>query len=320
MNLLFTFDDHYTQHAGVTICSFLANNPGVHTIYVISDRISEDNQTLIRSLCATSGSTVVFSFIDAEHTKDFPVGEGTINPTLSIATYFRLFMTDVLPASVQKILYLDCDIIVDGSLKELWNTSFQDGKCIAALEELPALGADGCRRMGYPQSWSYFNAGVLLIHLEHLRTVYSVGKASEFIKEHHAAIMYHDQDVLNALMFDKKQFFPLRYNVMDTCLVRNAELPARYEQQRADVLRPKVIHFTGYCKPWHVESTNPYTYKYFDYLRLTPWKDARPQSKFTNRKDKAVYYMKHWLKLLLDVMHVRKYRYITIPHPSTPAV
>lgn len=312
MDLLFTFDDKYTQHAGVTICSFLANNQGAHHIHVISDNISESNQSLIKEVCASSGSIVSFYFIDADNTKGFPVGKGTINPTLTIATYFRLFMADVLPKTVQKILYIDCDIIVDGSLDELWNMPFQEGKCIAALEELAIIGDDGCRRMGYPLSHSYFNAGVLLIHLERLRTFFSVDKASDFIRKHHTDIRYHDQDVLNALLFDKKQFFELKYNVMDTYLIHDTIFPTRYLQQRDAVLHPKIIHYTGYFKPWDTESKNPYTYKYYEYLRLTPWKGYRPKSKFTDNKTKALFYIKHLIKLFLDTIHVKNYRYISI--------
>ena len=312
MELLLTFDDNYTQHAGVTICSFLANNPGAHTIHIISDRISESNQALVNNICAASGSTVNFYFVNEADTRDFPVGPGTINPTLTIATYFRLFMADLLPKTIRKILYIDCDIIIDGPLDGLWNTTFQDGKCIAALEELEPISSDGCRRMSIPQSSSYFNAGVLLIHLERLREFFSVAKASEFIRKNHTLIRYHDQDVLNALLYDKKQFFDLQYNVMDTCLIRRATLPARYEQQRDALQSPKVIHYTGYFKPWNRESRNPYTYKYYEYLAQTPWKGYQPQSKFTDQKTKWVFYMKHLVKLCLDTIHVRNYRYISL--------
>ena len=312
MDLLLTFDDNYTQHAGVTICSLLANNPGAHTFHVISDGISEHNQALLRDVCADSGSTITYYAVDADTAASFPVGEGTINPDLTIATYFRLFMADLLPASLEKVLYIDCDIVVDGSLEELWNTTFEEGKCIAALEELPALGNDGCRRMGYPPQFAYFNAGVLLVHLGRLRTFYSVALAADFIRTHHANIRYHDQDVMNALLYDKKQFFPLRYNVMDTCLMTRAVLPERYRDQRQDVRHPAVIHYTGEVKPWHKESRNPFTYKYFDYLRATPWKDYKPQKKFPRLKAKAVYLAKHWAKTILDVLNLRTYRYISL--------
>ena len=317
MDLLFTFDNNYTQHAGVTICSFLANNPGAHSIHVISDYISERNQALLKEICSNSGSFLYFYFINTEDTKNFPVGEGTINPTLTIATYFRLFMADILPKTVQKILYLDCDIIIDGSLDGLWDTPFEDAKCIAALEELENIRTDGCKRMGYPQSYSYFNAGVLLIHLERLRSFFSIEKASQFIRKHHADIRYHDQDVLNALLFDKKQFFELQYNVMDTYLVHNTSFPARYQQQREAILKPKVIHFTGYFKPWDTESMNPYTYKYYEYLKLTPWNGYCPTSKFKDWNTKVLFYIKHCSKLFLDTIHIKNYRYISLPQKNS---
>ncbi len=312
MDLLLTFDDNYTQHAGVTICSFLANNSGAHTFHIISDGISEHNQSLLNNICEASGSTLHYYSVDAATAADFPVGAGTINPDLTIATYFRLFMADLLPVSLEKVLYIDCDIVIDASLAPLWNTMFQEGKCIAALEELALLSTDGCRRMGYPQSFSYFNAGVLLVHLGRLRTFYSVKKATTFIRDHHTNIRYHDQDVLNALLYDKKQFFGLRYNVMDTCLIKGAVLPDRYKDQSSTVRQPAIIHYTGDVKPWHRESRNPFTYKYFEYLKLTPWKDYQPQTKFPNVKAKTLYLCKHWVKTMLDVLHLRKYRYISL--------
>jgi len=312
MDLLLTFDDNYTQHAGVTICSLLANNPGAHTFHVISDGISDHNRALLAALCDASGSSIRYYSVDAATAAQFPVGEGTINPDLTIATYFRLFMADLLPQSVTKVLYIDCDIVVDGTLEGLWNTTFQEGKCIAALEELPTLADDGCRRMGYPPTSSYFNAGVLLVDLGQLRTFYTVAVAANFIREHHADIRYHDQDVLNALLRDRKQFFPLRYNVMDTYLMKRAVLPPRYADQRQDVRRPTVIHYTGEVKPWHRESRNPFTGKYYDYLRTTPWRDYKPLPKFTTLKAKAVYLTKHWAKTVLDVLGLRTYRYISL--------
>ena len=319
MNLLLTYDDPYTPHAGVTMYSFLANNPGNHTVFVISDHISEANQLLIKGVCEAFGSKVVFSFISADATKDFPVGEGTVNPTLSIATYFRLFMTELLPQEVQKILYLDCDIVVDGSLEGLWNTPFEDGKCIAALEEMPRLANDGCKRMGYPSSFSYFNAGVLLIDLGRLRMVYSVEKASAFIRKHHDVILFHDQDVLNAMFYDKKQFFNLKYNVMDTHLIHDATFPARYQSQRDAIMQPAVIHYTGFFKPWHKECMHPYTFRYEEYLRQTPWKNERRVRKLSSAKDKTVFFLKHSIKLILDALHIRKYRYIPIPKKNIQA-
>lgn len=315
MNLLLTFDDHYTPHAGVTLYSFLANNPGKHSVYVISDYISERNQSLLRDMCASSGSTIEFCFVKKDDVKDFPIGAGTVNPSLTIATYFRLFMTSVLPKTVEKVLYLDCDIVVDGPLDGLWNTRFEEGRCIAALEESAHTVIDGCKRMGYPLSYAYFNAGVLLAHLERMRAVYSIEKASDFIRKHHVVLKYQDQDVLNAMLYDKKQFIDLEYNVMNTHLIHDVVLPARYEQQRDALLHPKIIHYASPVKPWHTESLNPFTYKYDEYLKQTPWKDEPRSSKCRSTKGKWMFALKQRTKFLLDTLHIKNYRYLTV-HPK----
>lgn len=312
MNLLLTFDDAYTPHAGVTLFSFLTNNPGSHSVYVITDRLSESNRQLIEKICAPSATQVHYYCVEEVDTRDFPVGKGTQNPGLSIAAYYRLFATRLLPQAVEKVLYLDCDLIVDGSLEELWNTSFQKGNCVAAVEELPKLAADGCRRMGYPLSYSYFNSGVLLIDMERLRQVYSVEKASDFIRKHHSEIIYHDQDVLNALLYDKKQFLDLRYNVIDTYFIKNAVFPHRYQFQRDALLHPKVIHFTGPFKPWHTECTHPYVFKYEAYQAQTPWRHALRKRKLPVLNE-GVFYLKRIAKVLLEALHIRQYSYISLP-------
>ena len=311
MNILLTFDNNYTQYAGVTLTSFLMNNQGNHTIYVISDYISEKNREMLSNICTERGSDIHYIYIHAEDTKDFPVGKGTINPTLTIATYFRLFLADLLPNTIKKVLYIDCDIIVNDSLEDLWNTEFHEGKCIAGLEEMPDLAIDGCKRMGYPLEYSYINAGVILFNLETLRKSYSVAKAIDFIKQHISNIRYHDQDVLNAMLYDKKQFIDLKYNVMDTHLVRGAVFPKRYQDYRDSIFSPVIIHYTGYFKPWNIESNNPYTFKYFEYLENTPWKGTKPTRKLKTVKSFCVFKAKHFAKMFLDFIHVKNYRYLS---------
>lgn len=310
MNILLTFDNNYTQHAGVVITSFLANNEGNHVIYIISDYISQDNQKLLSAITSSRECHIHFLFIDNNTTKSFPIGKGMANNYVTIATYFRLFITEVLPKSIDKILYLDSDIIINQPIDDLWNCHFENRKCIMALEEMQVLSQEGCKRLKYPTIFSYFNAGVLLLDLHELKNVYSLGKAIDFMNSND--IKFHDQDVLNGLLYDKKQFMELRFNVMDSFLIKNADLPKRYKNQTASLYRPAIIHFSGPIKPWHKESKNPYTYKYYEYLKLTPWKDYLPICKYQTLSAKTLYYMKRIIKCLLDTLHIKRYRFITI--------
>lgn len=311
MNILLTFDNNYSQHAGVVITSLLTNNPGVHTFYVISDHISTENQELLQGITKQHHSNMVFLFINADITKDFPIGKGTANSYVSIATYFRLFITEVLPEQVDKILYLDCDIVVNKPLDDLWNSDFEEGMCIIALEESKTLSLPGCERLHYPTAFSYFNAGVLLIDLNSLRATYNLRKAIDFIKNND--IKFHDQDVLNGLLYDKKQFMSLRFNVMDSFLIKHAKLPLRYQNERDALYHPSIIHFSGPVKPWHKECKNPYTRLYHHYLQLTPWKGSQPKAKYNGLKDKTIYLAKTMVKHILELLHLRYCSFISIP-------
>ena len=310
MNILLTFDNGYSQHAGVVITSFLKNNAGSHTLYVISDYISNDNQQLLRKTISSYNCQIEFFFINTDIVKEFPIGKGTANTYVTIAIYFRLFITKVLPDSIDRILYLDCDTIVNEPVDVIWNHKFANGHCILALEETQALAISGCNRLHYPQNYSYFNSGVLLIDLNELRKTYNLKDAIHFIM--HNDIKFHDQDVLNGMLYDKKEFMPLRYNVLDSFLKKNAKLPKRYQDQTEALFTPFIIHFSGPVKPWHIESKNPYTSKYYLYLQETPWKGYQPVSKYHTIKERSVYLLKQSIKWLLETMHLRYYSFTTI--------
>ena len=310
MNVLLTFDDNYSQHAGVVMTSFCINNVGENKFYVISDYISNDNKNKLIEIAHRFDSDISFLFISKEQTIDFPIGRKTANSYVSIATYFRLFLTEVLPDSIDKILYIDCDVIVNSSLDGLWNSAFEPNHCIIALEESPTMSISGCKRLHYPAHYSYFNAGVLLIDLSLFKKFYHFDDAVYFIT--HNNIIFHDQDVLNGMLYDKKQFMDLKYNVMDYHLIRDSKFPQRYQKERNQLFDPVIIHYSGPIKPWHKECKNPYTYKYYQYLQETPWKDYIPQYKYEWIKPRTIHLIKSLVKWLLDTFRIKRYSFITV--------
>lgn len=310
MNILLTFDNNYSQHAGVVMVSFCMNNKGHHVFYVISDEIHDDNQQKLKAIAEQYDCSIHFYFIDCHQTKDFPLGYNMANSYVSIATYFRLFVTEVLPPTVERILYLDCDIVINASLEEIWCYTMNESNCLLALEESPSLSSAGARRLHYPESYSYFNAGVLLIDMVKLRKTYHLNAAINFIKSHE--IKFHDQDVLNGMLYDKKQYMDLKYNVMDYHLIKHSAFPQRYQNQTDAIYHPYIIHFSGPVKPWHKECKNPYTFKYYEYLQYTPWYEYVAQEKYNSIKKKSIYILKQTVKRLIEGMHLHYYSFIKI--------
>lgn len=311
MDIVLTFDDGYCPYACATIASVLRTNKCKHVFHIITDGIGGASQKKITDYLKFRGNDVKFYVLDREILKSFPIGKGMANTYVSLATYYRLFIPEVLSTSIEKVLYLDCDVIVNGDLCDLWNYSFaNDDECIYALEEFPDLAFPGCRRLNYPFEYSYFNAGVLLINLTNLRKHYSIDKAIDYIRTHN--IKYHDQDVLNGMLYENKIFMPLKYNIMDAALIKNAKFPKRYENQEEALTNPVIVHFSGPIKPWHKECKNPYAALYWENVGLTPWKDIVVGEKHTGFLDKLLYKVKCFIKYSLEFFHIKYYSFVRL--------
>ena len=176
----------------------------------------------------------------------------------SMAHYFRLLAPRVLPAHIKKILYLDSDVIVRGSLRELWNTDLS-GHALAAVAdafwdpkaELPYLDM--------PEGAKYFNSGVILINLDYWRQNNVCERAIAFIRDNPTKVNYYDQDALNAILVD--------------CWIN---LPAIWNQH---ILNPTIVHFIGDHKPWQWSAKHAYKVDYHRYRLKTPWRRYRLEGK-----------------------------------------
>lgn len=309
MNIVLTLDNNYCQHAAVVIASVYLNNPGSHDFYIIIDYISTSNkQKLLRQISQTT-CKIHFIVINKNQIINFPIGKNTANTYISLAAYYRLFLIDLLPSNIERILYLDCDTIVNKSLQSLWEWNFSPNACIAALEEQEKLVKERTKILQYPILHSYFNSGVILINLIKMRKYYSTAKAIEYIKEHKKSIKYHDQDVLNYFFHNKIDFIPLEFNVMDIFLYKGVQLQQRYIKEEKSLFAPKIIHFSGPMKPWFKECKHPYKTLYYYYLSKTEWKSYIPHSKFIRYQDKLMYHIKEIIKYILNMLNIGHYSY-----------
>lgn len=312
MNLLLTFDNDYAQHACVVLASFCSNNDGEHWIYVVSDYLSKSNKERFAIMSNKFHFHITFLIIDKNLVRDFPIGKKTANNYINIAAYYRLFVNEMLPTNISKILYLDCDTVINNNLTCLWNKKENKQNCIFAVEDSPVNIKKNCNRLQYPIEESYFNSGVFLINLQEARKYLNKIIANEYIKSHH--IIYHDQDVLNGIFHDKKTFIDVKYNLLDIYLVKNAPIPDRYKDQISDAIKnPYIVHFSGPLKPWHKECKNPYKHLYYKYLNMTPWCDYKPVYKYNTFKERALYLAKLSVKYILEKLNIKYYSFIDFP-------
>lgn len=313
MNFVLGFDDNYSPFADTTIVSICVNNFEEHNFYVITDYLSDENKEKIERDVKRYGSNIIFIYINESDTKEFPLGPHMANNYISIATYFRLFMIDKLPKEVQRVIYLDCDTIVNGSLDLMWNWEFEKGHCILAANDEPKNAVLSARRLGYDVSYSYFNAGVLMVDLIKLRQYLNKDIISNYIKENFGVIKFHDQDILNALLYDKRDILPVEYDMLEVYYVKGHSTSNGCEIASDILKNPAVVHYSGPIKPWHIECKHPLKSNFNKYLNLTSFSSFFiPIHKYVGIKERSYFFFKQLVKCLLENLHIKSYSYINI--------
>ena len=260
MDIVFNVDNRYVRHMCVTILSILDKNPNeIITFHIVTCRLSEENSKYVSSLIMERHASVKYYDVDINILKKFSVGKLTGNPNISYAAYLRLFIQDLLPLHIDKVLYLDCDIVVVNSLTELWHKDISQ-YCLAALDDYGNAQESGAKRMGLEPGFKYFNSGVMLINLQKLREIKFMEMVQDFLVTDGYRILMHDQDILNGLLC--KQRLPLeeRWKMM-----RNTDNTTDYS----------IIHFAG-LKPWYIECPHPLKHIYYHYLAMTKWANEKP--------------------------------------------
>lgn len=283
MNVVCSTDNNFVQHCAVTIVSILKNNPVDVNIYVLTEGLLEENESILTDLVTGNGGKIQIIKVQIEALKHCPMPAISELSHISIATYYRLLIPALLPNNVDKAIYFDSDIIVRDSVKELWSYDLS-GFALGAVYQITTWNVAAIRRLGYPISYGYFNAGVLLVNLKYWRENNIVNRLFEYLNKKSEAIIYHDQDVLNGLLHAYCLRLPCKWNMLTGFFKKNileindvddGEVINSYndykEQLLTDKDQPSVIHFVFKPKPWDVGCTHPYKNDYFRYIQYTPW-------------------------------------------------
>ena len=212
MEIVACLDKGFVMPTGVMMYSVCMNNQDTEIMFhlVVDESVTDaDRNDLKRTVESFEGKKVTFYTVNSRNFQEMPALVKGYRITQS--AYYRLFLTEILPTNLDKVLYLDGDIIVRHSLLPLWNTDLTNSS-LAAVIDYEEETMSFYERLNYPRRYSYFNSGVLLINLKYWREHDVVKVFNSYIEEHRSDIVYHDQDVLNAVFYNKKILLPIKYN------------------------------------------------------------------------------------------------------------
>lgn len=227
--IVFSTDDNYVLPLAVAIKSLLdkKNKKDEYRIYVFHDKLSEESKEKIKGVCREN----FLEFVDVgKFLSDttFP-SDGHVN---SVATFFRLFIAEILP-EYDKILYLDCDILINGDIGKLFDCDLKN--FILAGNKM--LGDNAVER-------DYFNAGVLLFNVKEYLKNDICKKALKYIGDNEK-IQYQDEQTLNDVCKGRVDYFSFKYNFQTWYCVSEDLLKKTGIKKIKDI---SIIHYSS--KPW----------------------------------------------------------------------
>lgn len=286
MNIVYSADDNYARHAGISIMSLLDNNKSsdIINIYIIDNGISEENRKNIDKIVSSYHRKI--EYINFEKYKSKLV-LNNYGWELPISAYARLFVDEMLPQTVNKVIYLDCDIIVNDSIETLWNTDLC-GKTIGAVQDI-------CYNVfkdetGIKEDYRYFCSGVILIDLNLWRAANCNKKIISYIDSRNGVVRHHDQTILNGVFGTDYFVLHPKYDVLTPMFIMSYDNMKAYFKCGNDfysksevdeaVKEPAIIHFTSsnIGRPWE-NNAHPKSGIYKKYWKRSPWRNV-PYIKF----------------------------------------
>jgi len=250
-------DEAYAPFLSVMIATLLEKTTRKTPVrfLIIDDNLSKSSkEKLIQTANDFSDSaTIQFVKVDEELYKDFLVSDH-----ITTTAYFRISMPKLLAEeNYHKLLYIDADTLVLDDISTLYQSSLE-GKTIGAVIDPGQTKA--LQRLGVTSEDYYFNSGVMAIDVKRWNQQKITEKTIDYLKNNADKIIFHDQDALNAVLYEEWHPFHPRWNMQSSLIFDKHPAPTEeykqlYKEGRED---PAIVHFTGHDKPWNTLKNHPY--------------------------------------------------------------
>ncbi len=265
-------DNNYAMPLAVLLRSLSENlSPAAAaTVFVVDGGIRWWNKIRIKRSIGKKNVNVRWLRPSLGVLKDMPV-----YGHVSICTYFRLLLPELLPTTLRKVIYLDGDTVVTGDLSELWGQKIGN-HLVMAVEDSHRDYPDNIAHraaLGLAPESKYFNAGVMVLNLELWRHEKVAARVMDCLKIKRTLLRWWDQDGLNVALEGRWGHLDQRWN----CRVDASKTGGDINGRACDAF---VVHYASAVKPWHYAGRHPDKEIYFKYLDLTSWSGWRPATPY----------------------------------------
>ena len=237
-------------------------------MYLLHNGLKDNTVKRLKKIADRYNVRLKFLEIDLEILKDCPTNEKIHYG--NIMMYARLLLSSMLP-DLDKVIYLDCDLVVCKDLKSLWETDVND-VAVAMAPDLLCQDKETLSRLGINNN--YLNSGVIVMNLDYWRKHDVQNKLLSYIINKGNELKYNDQDALNAILQDERRQLPVKYNVTPYYFNRNLDnYPKEMHEEIRDArIDPVVFHYLGPVKPWSLGCYLPGKQLFKKYQKASGWR------------------------------------------------
>ncbi len=308
INITCSANDNYLQHCMVMLCSVFENNTDVQIVVhmLVDESLSPSSREVISAMANRYGNHVAFYDIAPDMVEGFDVSRATFDGVLRfpMLVYYRLLLTQFLPDRIDTILYLDCDIVVLGSLGELFCVNLNNYG-LAAVKDCTPNNSRHRLKMGFGMQHDAFCSGVMVINLNYWRDYHVIQQFNDFFLLDKSFVCLPDQDALNYVFRNQWLQLPYKWGKTPYSIAVIDDQQKLFDVKEY-IFEPCIIHYSSSVKPW-MDVWMPEKKFYLKYLH---------QSGYTNTKFQL---LPSKLKFKVYMMNVR-YVLNKYVHPLIPDV
>ena len=303
----------YSKFTGTAMLSLFENSstpPPSTCVHILHDNtLTQDNREKFIYIAGRYDQLVKFYNVEelcADKINKFvELVPAVKNSHVSIGGFYRLLIPYVLPLDIEKIIYLDSDIVVHRDINELWNFNLK-GKILAGVSE-KTCGTDTnglflCKS-GIIKHEEYFNSGVLLINLNLLRNEEKIIMEGAKFRGEHPECVCFDQDILNYAFAKKSLKLPPDFNVFVV-----------HARRRQELLGRKIYHYAGKIDSFTLGIRDDFYRLWTSYFMKTPWCDEETFGRLYDGFQQIHVELKNSLAKLSAIMSGKTRAFFTLPH------
>lgn len=254
--VFFASDYNYLKYTTVCMKSLIENasKDYFYHLYILCGSMPEERKQLAYNL---KQENVDISFVEMDEYMKSASTKLPIRDYYSCTTYYRLYIAEMFP-ELEKVIYLDSDMVVLGDIAELYHNHLGDRYAAVVRDQVvvqEGIFSDYAEQVLGIDKFKYFNAGMMLINTKAFREKKLLNKFMSFLDEY-TFVVAQDQDYLNLLLKDHLLWLDAAWNM---------EVFGTFPCEESEM---KIIHYNLAAKPWHYKDCRLAEY-FWDYAKKT---------------------------------------------------